>query len=196
MPEYTDIAPYFAQGYIGTCLESGAADGHFLSTTLALEQQGWTCLCIEANFNYFQTLVTRRQLCQHYALGAENLDDQPFFVYFEGGTGEAGVSSLNPAYLLGNFGMFQFVREERVNIRTLDFCLQEAGFTTLGFLSLDLEGGELNALKGCSLGTLWNPRLVIVENHFAEEAIREQPLSCGYVLHQRLGIDDYYIRSE
>ena len=43
------ILKQFPEGFRGYAVEIGALDGQYISNTWLLEQNGWTCLCIEPN---------------------------------------------------------------------------------------------------------------------------------------------------
>lgn len=197
-----EILSYFPHNYIGTCVELGACDGIFHSKTLFLEKRGWKSLCIEPNPTWHKQLAKNRTLYQTYAVAAENKDNQPFRIYSDGlipgksGIGEAGASSLHPdECVIKHSSGAKFYREILVTVRTLDFCLLEAGFTQLDFISLDVEGGELEVLMGCSLNSLWQPYLIIAEDWHQDGVVCKYLTSCGYKLDRRLGVDNFYVKS-
>ena len=183
----------------GFCVEAGAYDGVLESTTLELEGLGWTCLCIEPNPQVFQELIKNRALCLEYALAPANEDNVPFEIYYNG-RHEASFSAfqIDKAFkdaFSGQYTRFE-KREVLVSVRTLDFCLEEAGFPRLDILSLDVEGWEMEVLKGFSMER-WKPQVLIIENIFKEDGIRHYLSNLGYrYTGKRHQHNDLFVRDE
>jgi len=80
-----------------------------------------------------------------------------------------------------------------VQTRTMDSMLAECAVDRVDFVSIDVEGHELSALKGLTLSK-WNPRVVIVEDlsEFRDVAVPVHMKSQGYVRFLRTGCNDWY----
>ena len=182
---------------VGYAVEAGAYDGIFLSETLTLEQQGWSCLCIEPNPNMWEQLTKNRSLCQPYALSNHSENNVSFEIYSNLNLKitEASFSSLGiKEDLLRTFQSPELYQEiVVVNVRTLDYCLQKADFPRVDILSLDVEGWELVVLEGFDI-SYWNPQLLIIENIYADKLYREYMLNNGYILVERCEYNDFYIK--
>jgi hypothetical protein len=85
----------------------------------------------------------------------------------------------------------------RFAARTLDDILTEAGAgRRFEFLSVDVEGHELEVLQGLDLSK-WRPRVVIAEDNslFRDGAVRGLLRAHGYVPFRRTGVNDWYAES-
>src|SRR5437763_7698344 len=80
-----------------------------------------------------------------------------------------------------------------VPVRTLDDILFEAR-APLGFdfLSIDVEGHELEVLSGFDLAR-WRPRLVLLEDHVGNLNKHRFLRAAGYRLLRRLGNNGWYV---
>jgi len=80
-----------------------------------------------------------------------------------------------------------------VPIRTLDGILEEAkapaGFD---FLSIDVEGHEIEVLRGFDIGR-WRPRLILIEDHVGDLAKHRFLKSAGYRLVRRYENNGWYV---
>jgi hypothetical protein len=89
--------------------------------------------------------------------------------------------------------------EVPVSVRTLDSCLDEFNetmtFRSIDFISIDVEGGELEVLEGFNIA-FWKPTLFVIENNDEPhvKAVKEYLEPFGYKLDQRLEVNDFYIR--
>jgi FkbM family methyltransferase len=82
-----------------------------------------------------------------------------------------------------------------VPIRTLDDILDEAGAPKpIDFLSIDVEGHEIEVLRGIDLAR-WQPRLILVEDHVADLSRHRFVTAKGYRLVRRTGFNGWYVPS-
>jgi FkbM family methyltransferase len=174
-------------------IDAGAYDGLFYSNTLELEKSGWTVLCIEPNPHMWEQLTSNRKLCLPYALGPENKDGIEFEVYCHvPWVGEAGLSSIKAKDDMLN--SFSHISKEivTVNMRTLDYCLEEVGFPKVDFVNLDVEGWELEVLSGFTFER-WKPEKLCIENIFEKDEYRQFMSDKGYKLVGREEFNDIYV---
>jgi len=192
------------KGEKGYAVEAGAFDGVFFSETISLEEQGWECLCIEPNPNMWKKLTSNRKLCLPYALGRENKDGVDFEIYSN------PVDNSREKYDPASFSSFK-IKEEllvafdnppiaietvKVNVRTLDYCLEKANFPRVDFLNLDVEGWELEVLEGFTFEK-WNPKLLVIENILEKETYRQYMYAKHYTLVDRTETyGDIYIKGD
>ena len=180
----------------GYCVEAGAYDGILENTTLALEQLGWTCLCIEPNPQVFQTLIKNRSLCLEYALAAEKKDGVPFEIYAKPGKHEGSFSAFKvDTVLKTKWAQPLSLHRKRnvvVNAQTLDFCLELVKFPRLDVFSLDVEGWEMEVLKGFDMAR-WHPKVVIMENIFRDADLMDYLTGYGYERIKRYQFNDFYV---
>lgn len=184
---------------LGTAVDVGACDGVSISNTLHLEERGWRVLCIEANPAYEEALRKNRKEIMMCAVGAENADGVDFSIYeVQPGNFEA-ISALKPdiAEVISHRDRGFHIgppRVVKVSVRTLDWCLEQAGIEGLDLASIDVEGGEAEVLSGFDLAR-WKPRMVILEDH-GEASHRSRMCRAGYYLRWRSGVNDIFLRAD
>jgi FkbM family methyltransferase len=110
-----------------------------------------------------------------------------------GAAEETAISALRIDQELFNMHNVSRVYTIKVNVRTLDACLQDF-FTPIDFVSIDTEGTELDVLKGFSIAK-YHPKLLVVENNFNNPNIEEYLDNFGYKKVKRHIINDFYMVS-
>ena len=80
----------------------------------------------------------------------------------------------------------------RVKLRTLDSILAETGVTKIDFLSIDVEGLELQVLQGLDLNK-HAPQLILIEEHRRDYAKHFYLRNHGYRLVKRTGRNNWYV---
>ena len=82
--------------------------------------------------------------------------------------------------------------EIEVRLVTLDEILQTNGIASVDFVSLGVEGHELEVLRGFSLER-YRPQLLLIEDH-APDLSRHRALTArGYRLIRRTGLNAWYV---
>jgi hypothetical protein len=80
-----------------------------------------------------------------------------------------------------------------VAVQTLDEILREAGApTAIDFVSIDVEGHEVDVLRGFDL-THWRPRLILIEDHVTNLSAHRALARAGYRLIRRTGLNGWYV---
>jgi FkbM family methyltransferase len=191
------LVQLFAGKTSGICVEVGANNGVDGSTTLHFEETGWNCLLVEPNPALCQAIRARRtaQLFECAASsksGAETLHIA------------AGAELAHAVSKLGGQEQAQLIHERYgfqteavlVKLRTLDDILEEAGVAgPIDFVSIDVEGHELEVLKGLNTDR-WLPTVMIIEDNSLlwERAVSQHLRRRGYVRFMRTGVNDWYAR--
>jgi len=83
-------------------------------------------------------------------------------------------------------------KKVRVKLRTLDSILAEAGTTKIDFLSIDVEGMELQVLQGLDFKK-YKPALILLEEHRRDYKKHYYLRSQGYRLVKRTGRNNWYV---
>jgi len=182
----TRLIGEYLSGAPGIFVEVGAFDPVVRSQTYALEQRGWTGLLIEPHPEQAARLrAARRARVVEVACGPPELDgsEQPMRL-------AGGLSTLRQSNLAPQFITRSEVRP--VRLRTLDPVLQDAALERLDFLSVDVEGYELEVLRGFSIER-WRPRLILIEDFLESTALHRHLARAGYKRVRRTGDNSWYV---
>ncbi len=176
---------FFKRQNKGVFVEVGANHPTEQNQTWFLEQQGWSGVLVEPNPALCELLRQQRpssRVIQAAACGPEQ-------------TGEADLhlalcdahSRINadPDCALAG-------KTVRVPMRTLDSILHEASIQHIDFLSVDVEGMEVEVLRGLSLSR-FQPALILVEDFFYNHTKHRFIRRLGYKLVRRTGYNNWYV---
>jgi len=179
----------------GICIEVGANDGINDSTTLHFEKIGWNCILVEPNPVLCQMIRSTRN-ARLYECAASDRRGVATLYIAEGAERAHGVSMISDEeearLKIKSYG-FTY-RSVQVDTRTLDDILVELKLSCgIDFVSIDVEGHELEVLKGFSIER-WMPMVIIVEDNssFEDASIRNYLKQFGYVCFKRTGVNDWY----
>ena len=196
------IESYFPDGYVGTCIEVGAANGVKGSNTLYFEERGWDTLCIEPNPEHKQSLEKHRKLVRYFACD-EKSGTFPLTVFRVGERNIASsLTSLTPDQrLVKDYkSLINEAYEIDVRVETLSDIIENKVNNTvfekirkIDFISIDTEGTELNVLKGLDFSS-YEVTLLVVENNYNDKKIEDFMVSKGYQKDMRYKINDFYIK--
>jgi FkbM family methyltransferase len=175
---------YFKRQAHGRFVDVGANHPTERNQTWFLERQGWSGLLVEPHPEMCKLLRAHRR-------GSRTVEAA---VCGPGQEGEAELqlavdpakSSLQPEWDHALTG-----QKIRVPARTLNSILAEDGIGRIDFLSLDVEGMELPALRGLDLGR-YQPQLILIEDHFYGLEKHCYLRRHGYKLVRRTGYNNWY----
>ncbi|HKA77379.1 MAG TPA: FkbM family methyltransferase [Pseudolabrys sp.] len=182
------VAAFFGniKGYF---VEVGANDPCELSQTWHLEQSGWTGVLVEPQPEQAAKLRAQRK-AKVFAVACSSPENAervlPLHV--------AGpLSSLDRSLMAPGSTPEAVIS---VPIRTLDSILEEAGSPTgFDFLSIDVEGHEIEVLCGFNIGR-WRPQLILLEDHVADLSKHQCLLAAGYRIVRRYDNNGWYVPRE
>lgn len=196
---------FFPPGYRGVMVEVGAASPDFLSLGNSFRQCGWRVISVEPNPVFAAAHRARGHEILEFACGEDDRDDVAFTVAdasnmaysYEGG--KITFESFSSLGIRGDYReMFdkfagQFTtREIRVAMRRLDTLLGAIpGLESVDVLSVDIEGWELECLKGLDLGR-FQPKVMIIEDLFGRTALDDYLLPRGYSRWHRVTPNNVY----
>ena len=170
----------------GYYVEVGANDPRERSQTWHLEQQGWTGVLIEPQPDLAATLRAERKgkvfavACSSPAKAGQELS-----LHVAG-----PLSSLDRRSMAPGATPEKVIR---VPVRTLDSILEEAGSpAAFDFLSIDVEGHEIEVLQGFDLAR-WRPRLIMIEDHVADLSKHRYLNAAGYRIIRRYENNGWYV---
>lgn len=171
------IWKYFNKKLSGLVIEVGAFDGVHLSNSLALENLGWDAICIEPHPQYFNHLRQNRpkaQCINAAVIGDTNKDKISFYAEELGLLSgvQIDLEDVKSRYIKRGL---EFKEPEviDVNARTLNSILSELGIqpNTIDCVVIDIEGSEIDALRGFDLD-YYAPRCLVVEANDTESEMK------------------------
>ena len=182
----------------GTFADIGGYDGVSGSNTLYLEaRKGWTGVLVEpVTAQREKAAQVRRCPCLPYAVAAQD-GTATMIEVREGFTQMSGLEGSYDAAMLARVRSDPRHSEAVVEVetRTLSRILTEAGVPDPDFLSLDIEGGELDVLSAFPFDRhrvgVWS-----IENNTADARIGEVMRGAGYRLVEFCGPDEMWLHSD
>jgi len=176
----------------GFFLDVGSGDGTFNSNTKTLEQKGWTGICVDPHPKHMEDRTCQMfkevvyseagKRVRFWTGGQQNLDS------FWGGIADTLEGEAKRIIQTAPFEEFTTV--------TLSDILQRAKAPRfINFVSLDIEGGEVNALKGFPFEK-YRMGALAVEHNYQEpkrSEIKALMESHGYKRVHTSIQDDFYV---
>jgi len=192
------IREYFPQEYVGVFFDVGAYEPINISNSYHFEKNDWGVYCFEANPLLIADLERERNNVFNYAISNEDIPSIEFNVVtaFGGGSCMAGISAINinPQYM-DKFG-YNIKKMEKVTVhqKSLNSILATElnNIDAIDVLSIDVEGGELNVLKGLDLNK-YKPKLIVTENVFNSPDVQSYLEIYGYRLDKHIDYNQYYV---
>lgn len=187
---------FFGHTRRGFFVEVGAYDGVNLSNTYHFEQLGWTGILVEPDPKKAANCRASRpgsKTCECAAVGSPEVSEITFFQVEDGGVFSTTKLTDDHARRITNMGLAP--APMRVAAKTLDAILEEAGAPAVDFVSIDVEGAELEVLGGFDIRR-WRPAVVVIESNtkFRLPAVRDYFVSHGYAFHHSIDVNDFYLR--
>lgn len=200
--EDLEILKFFGEASSGYYVDVGANNGIRDSNTALLEERGWTGLLIEANPELIEQASQARpkSIVIHSAVvDSENIDAIEFYQVTGRSPNLDGLSTTlkNSSFLAKISAYGGQYKNLRVPAQTLNRIFQDRCVPDrFELLSIDVEGAELQVLKGLSLER-YIPRLIIIEDN--SNGVDWRVTDClkqwGYQRIHRTGVNDWYVRS-
>lgn len=181
---------FFSRKSDGVFVEVGANDPVAGSQTWLLEQNGWRGVLVEPQASLCEKLRSTRSRSQVFQVacscpGSEGEADLILTEY-------DGNATLRPQR--DSHGI-NYVGAERVRITTLDSVLQAAGVSRIDFISLDVEGHEIEVMRGFSFEK-YKPSLILIEDGVRDLAKHRFLKRRGYKLVKRTTLNNWYVPKE
>lgn len=165
----------------GFYIDIGAYDGIGLSNTYIFEKLGWNGFCVEASPKTFEKLQKNRKCDSYnYAVCSKNIGKTRFLT---SSSGELDVLDIH-----NTDGHKKRIKRESDNnmeyieVDTITFDELMSNYkdiTHIDFMSLDIEGGELDVLKSINFDK-YSFGLITVEYNDNYKEILELMISKGY----------------
>lgn len=191
------VRRYFSGSTTGFFVEVGANEPAAIhSQTWHLGQRGWRGILIEPNRALFDDLVRKRPGSTVYNVACSAPGKVGFAVLkipvMANGTTDTGKAALEVEIDHGGFPAY---RDETVKVVTLDSILEKNNVSRIDLLSIDVEGTELDVLKGLNLER-YRPRLILLEDKLVYLNKHRWLKRKGYRLVKRTLLNDWYIPAQ
>lgn len=189
----------------GFFIDVGAFDGIHLSNSYSFEQQGWKGICIEPVPFYFNLCKKNRpnSICIDAACTSiDNLNE------LEIETDETGLFSSTTLLkdaesIKGHYSLIQreiLTKKIKVTGTTLNTILSNnfnPELAAIDFISIDVEGSELDVLKGFDL-IKFSPHVILIETNTPESTalIGEYLSGYGYLFARKEHSNSYFVKSQ
>jgi FkbM family methyltransferase len=197
-------ARFFSNRDSGVLVEVGAAHPEYLSISALYRNLGWTIVAVEPNPEFCELHRARGHEVLQFACGDHDEDDVDFSIVDSRGTtykgGNVSYESFSSLAIKDSYAALADsdldVRNVKVNLRRLDTLLEEhaPAIERIGILAVDVEGWELEVLNGLDFER-FRPRVLIIENLFAEDRYRHYMRTKGYALWRYIEPNDVYVAS-
>ncbi len=147
----------------GFFVEVGCIDGRRFSNTLTFEERGWKGMCVEAHAGYIGLLEKNRpnSIVCHCAAG-EACEDAVFYANARGSLSTLDKTS-ETRWRRDYAPYFSGFEEQQVKKVRLSTLLDTYHISEIDILSLDVEGYEVEAIKGLDLSR-HRPKVMIIES--------------------------------
>jgi FkbM family methyltransferase len=170
----------------GVYVEVGAYEPILMSQTWQLERKGWKGLLVEPISEQAAKLRAQRN-----AQVAEVACGSPAQ---HGTTVQFQVSGIGSTMVQGFMDpeFAPYAETRQIRCVTLDSVLAESGFDRIDFISIDVEGAEIELLEGFSLER-YRPSLVLIEDFLSDQTRYRHLTRRGYRFVRRTGINSWYV---
>ena len=171
----------------GFFVEVGAHDPKIGSQTCFLEEMGWSGILVEPQSRLCERLrqARPRSTVFQVACGAPGHPEQAQIHIAEASSHSSLVKNLiDPSE--------RYVASETVKLMTLDALLAQAGDPRVDFVSIDVEGTQLDVLRGFNLQRHC-PALLLIEDHLYNLRVHRYLKQQGYRLVKRTGLNNWYV---
>jgi FkbM family methyltransferase len=193
--EKSQIRQFFHHLQDGICIEVGANEPiSVCSQSLHLEENlNWQCVLIEPNPNLAQKAVKLRpkaKVCEVACSCPENIGTMLLNIPLD----ESNQEVTGHASLEKNADEHNYQRYNSITVQadTLTHILQTQNIQQVDFLSIDVEGAEMDVLLGLDFN-IYQPQLILLEDkhlYLKKHLFLKQH---GYKLVRRLNRNCWYI---
>lgn len=181
----------------GFYIDIGAHDGVVGSNSLLFEENGWNGICIEPNPQIFERLRKNRK-CDCYNLAIFSQDIDKMKLATSGNTGlstlEVNLDDYQRKRLCYDYGKNYEIQYIEVQAITFDRLMKDyPDVYHIDFISMDIEGGEFEVLRGIDFDRYTFSLMVIEKHPRVKHLIPNFLKSKGYRMLMTSAWDFYFV---
>ena len=149
----------FNRKNFGVFVDVGGNEPIHSNNTYLFELNGWSGIAIEPQDNLRKLWTgTRKSECLDYVVGPEDKD----ISFVEGGEAEHGLAGVSRFNKVSDVHKKEIIKKQK----RLDEILKENNINKVDFLSIDVEGYEMQVLNSIDFNTI-NIKVICIENNIA-----------------------------
>lgn len=199
------LTQFFKNKKEGFFVDVGAFDGVHLSNSYCFEQLGWEGICVEPNSYYHDKCkeVRRQTECFNVACvdtdhtGEIEMEFDPTGL-FSSAVFDKSQNNIKDHY--GTIGLeINNIQTVSVKAMTLNDILDKSSYKDkqIDFLSIDVEGLEINVLNGFDLNK-YLPTVLLIETSTDKDqtTITEYLKVYDYIFARRVGANSFFVKNE
>jgi FkbM family methyltransferase len=170
-------------------VEVGAGPTSQYSMSKLFRENGWRTICVEPNPYYFELHKNEGNEIYQYAISNKILNNQDFEII----NPETKVQMAGSALKLKYPKLINDPKKIiKVDIVTLNWLLEFLNIDKTDYVSIDVEGWELEVMKGFDVKK-YNPKVIVLENLENNKLYNEYMNSIEYKLFKKIYVNDIYI---
>ncbi|MDY0117345.1 MAG: FkbM family methyltransferase [Sulfurimonadaceae bacterium] len=170
-----------------------------LNNTLYFEEQGWSGIAFEP-LQHMNILWKEHRKAKLFSVALSNSNDKAIFTIVKDTTGWEDMLSFVKETRDVDYGYE--TQEIEVQTKRLQDIVEQENIKVIDYLSLDVEGHELNVLQGIDFDKV-RINVLTIENNppshilYGDTNIRDLMIKNDYVLWGRIiGLDDIYVHKD
>ena len=172
----------FFKNRIGTMVEAGAGPTIGYSMSKIFRENGWRTICVEPNPYFVDMHKKEGNEIYQYALSNQVIDNHDFEIIRPESEDQLAFSAIKVRY---NVPLEFSKKIIKVDIVTLNWLLDILEIKKVDFVSLDVEGWELDVMAGFDTN-IYNPDIILLENFEHDESYSSYMNSIEYTLVNRI----------
>ena len=169
-----------------------------INNTYMFEKMGWTGYCFEP-LPAMKKLWQKERTTKFFPYAATEKEEELEFVIVEGNDGWENALSYVKKTVSHDLDGYLNKKNITVQGRCIKDVFMEQGINHIDYMSLDVEGHELQTLKGIDFNAV-KINVITLENNpstspiFGDDNIREFLYEKGYKFYARIGcLDDIFV---
>jgi FkbM family methyltransferase len=174
---------FFQNNKNGIMVEVGAGPPEFYSMSKHFRDTGWRCICIDPNPKFVKQHTDAGNEIYQYA--CSNEERKGTFKIMEGFGWNAAHEGISHSALEFKYGYNGSFSEIEVSIIKLNTLLEKLSIDKIDFLSIDVEGWELEVMEGFDIKK-YDPKVILLENYTHSPDYEKYMNSIGYQLHSNV----------